>query len=331
MADQTLPFITIIIPVGPNRSCKTVLDSIRNLDYPKEKMEVIIAEGRQPARQRNEAIKIAKGSLLYFFDDDVILKPDIIKRMLGFYKNPEITMVGGPNLTPETDSFLQKCFGYSMSSFFATAQMSSRYKSAGHEREATEKNLICCNVSGQAMVLRNNLFNETLWPCEENELLNRLHSKGYKFIFDPQSIVYHSRRSSLGKFIKQNFGYGRGRVEQLLIQPSTFEFIFLTPPLFVFYLMSLGIGFVSRAFPMSFLLPFSIPFFAYCTINIFVSLWTACAAKKAMAFPLLPSIFFLIHIPYGLGMIYGFFHHFFNHKKPCLDVKLRWIDITKAD
>ncbi len=330
MTDQSLPLITIIIPIGPGRSYKTVMDSIRNLDYPKEKIEVIIAEGRQPARQRNEAIKVAKGSILFFFDDDVILNHDIIKRMLSLYYNPQITMAGGPNLTPETDSFLQKCFGYGMSRFFATAQMSSRYKSSGREREATEKELICCNVSGRATVLRNNLFNETLWPCEENELFNRLQSQGYKLIFDPQSIVFHSRRPSLWKFVKQNFGYGRGRVEQLWIQPSTFEFIFLAPPVFTLYTAGLLTSLVFRWLPSHYAVLFSVPFMAYCAINVSVSLWTAIAVKKPVSFFVLPFIFFFVHIPYGLGMIYSVFHRFFRRKKPCLDVKLNWINMTET-
>ena len=322
------PLVSIIIPIGPGRSYQTVLDSILRLDYPKEKIEVIIAEGKQPARQRNEAIKVAKGAVLFFFDDDVILKPDIINRMLQLYANPAISMVGGPNLTPETDSFLQKCFGYCMSSFFATAQMCSRYKATGQEREATEKNLICCNVSGQAEVLKNNLFNETLWPCEENELFNRLQRKGHKFIFDPHSIVYHSRRPSIRKFTKQNFGYGRGRLEQLWIQPSSFELLFLAPPLFTAYVATLLMYAIFQLLPGPLLFLFSVPLLAYGAINIFVSLWTAIAEKKPKAFALLPFIFLLVHIPYGAGMIYGLFNRFFGKRKPCKAVALNWVDLT---
>ena len=305
------------------------MDSIRRLDYPLEKIEVIVAEGTQPARQRNEAIKVAKGSILFFFDDDVVIDPNIIKRMLQFYDDPAITMVGGPNLTPATDSFLQKCFGYCMSSFFATAQMSSRYKSCGHERTGTEKNLICCNVSGRAAIVRDNLFNETLWPCEENELFNRLQQKGHTLIFDPHSIVYHTRRHSLLKFAKQNFGYGRGRVEQLLIQPSTFEPLFLAPPLFTLYSLSLLIVPLFQQLWGRYLVFYSIPMMVYLFITLLLSLWTAISEKKVKAFFVLPFIYFLVHIPYGLGMMYGLFHRMWSKSKPCREVKLTWIDLAK--
>jgi succinoglycan biosynthesis protein ExoA len=329
MNDQSFPFVSIIIPIGPGRSYSTVLNSIHLLDYPLDKIELIVAEGKQPARQRNEAIKVAKGSILFFFDDDVVINPDIIKRMLQFYNNPAITMVGGPNLTPETDSFLQKCFGYCMSSFFATAQMSSRYKSTGQERPGTEKNLICCNVSGRAAIMRDNLFNETLWPCEENELFNRLQQKGHTFIFDPHAIVYHSRRPSIRKFARQNFGYGRGRVEQILIQPSTFGPLFLAPPLFALYSLSLLIAPLIPPNQGRYMIFYSIPMMAYLMITLLLSIGTAISEKKAKVVLVLPFIFFLVHIPYGMGMIYGLFHRIWGKSKPCMEVKLNWIDCAK--
>jgi succinoglycan biosynthesis protein ExoA len=328
MTDDALPLITIIIPIGPGYSFSTVLDSIKKVDYPMDKIEIIVAEGKQPAKQRNEAIAVARGSILFFFDDDVILKPDIIKRMLAFYKNPEIFVVGGPNLTPDTDSFLQKCFGYVMSSFFATAQMSTRYKSAGREREATEKNLILCNLSGKADCFKENLFNETLYPAEENELFNRLQSKGCKFIYDPHSIVYHSRRPSLWKFAKQNFGYGRGRIEQLWLQPITFDPLFLTPMIFTFYLGALFYCLSVKSFPSGVTLIFSIPFLFYCGIDVAISFFTAISQRVIKSIFLVPFLFPLVHVSYGIGMIYGFFGCLFGKKKPPVKVELKHIDVS---
>ncbi len=294
-------------------------------------MEIIVAEGKQPAKQRNEAIAIARGSILFFFDDDVILKPDIIKRMLHFYKDSGISIVGGPNLTPDTDSFLQKCFGYVMSSFFATAQMSTRYKSSGHEREATEKNLILCNLSGKADCFKQNPFNETLWPAEENELFNRLHSKGFKFIYDPQSIVYHSRRPSIWKFAKQNFGYGRGRIEQIWLQPSTFEPLFLIPMFFTLYAGILPFClFMHRMSPQSVFFCCG-PLLLYCAIDIAISLWTAVTKRSLKSFLYIPFLFPLVHIPYGLGMLYGFIRCCIGKKMPSMNVVLKRIDLTKHD
>jgi succinoglycan biosynthesis protein ExoA len=327
MNDQSLPLITIIIPIGPGYSCDTVLNSIKHVDYPFDKIEIIVAEGKQPAKQRNEAIAMARGSILFFFDDDVILKPDIIKRMLAFYQNQEISIVGGPNLTPDSDSFLQKCFGFVMSNFFATAQMSTRYKSTGRQREATEKNLIRCNLSGKADCFKQNPFNETLWPAEENELFNRLHMKGFKFIYDPQSIVYHSRRPSIRKFAKQNFGYGRGRIEQIWLQPSTFELLFFTPLFFTLYMGLLACCLLTRCLSPALSLVFSLPLLFYCAVDLGVSFRTAIVEKKITTVLLIPFLFPLVHIPYGIGMLYGFFRCLFGKKKPSMKVVLKNIDL----
>jgi succinoglycan biosynthesis protein ExoA len=331
MSDQSLPFITIIIPIGPGYSCETVLHSIKRVDYPLEKIEIIVAEGKQPARQRNAAIAVARGTILFFFDDDVILKPDIIRRMLGFYDDARISIVGGPNLTPDSDSFLQKCFGHVMSSFFATAQMSTRYKPSGHEREATEKNLILCNISGRADCLKQNPFNETLYPAEENELFNRLHSKGFRLIYDPHSIVYHSRRPSIRKFAKQNFGYGRGRAEQMWLQPSTFDPLFLTPLMFTLYAAALGTGLLMRWIPSSVVLPALLPMIAYCVIAAAVSLGTALAQRSLRTFFTMPLLFPFVHLPYGAGMLYGFLRSCAGKKTHSRKVELKRIDIIKRD
>ncbi len=38
----------------------------------------------------------------------------------------------------------------------------------------------------------------------------RLTWKGYKIIFDPYAIVYHKHRTTLYRYLKQNFKYGYG-------------------------------------------------------------------------------------------------------------------------
>lgn len=299
---ENIPQVTVIIPILPRKNANITIESLKIANYLQEKIEVIVVEGRQPAKQRNAAIKLAKGEFIFFFDDDVTVHPNIFNQMLKSY-NGDVAVVGGPNLTPETDSLLQKCFGFAMMSYLGAATMSKRYKTVGKEaREATEKDLILCNLSGRRDVLINNLFMENLYPNEENELLNRLISKGYKLIYNPDAVVYHSRRTTIKSFIKQNFNYGRGRAKQILVQPFSFEPLFLIPTLFVFYLFSLLI--VTNSL-------YSIPLILYLLMCFVFSLKIAVKRKNVRILLLLPWIFPLIHIPYGLGFIYGFIRNLF--------------------
>lgn len=323
MNQNELPIISIIVPYGKGRSYETVLESIRRMDYPREKMELLVIEGRMPARQRNAGIRAARGEFIFFFDDDVTHNPDIIKRMLKFYEDPEVAIVGGPNLTPPADTFLQKCFGYAMCSYFATASMCARYKPVGTARKASEKELILCNLSGRTDVLRKHLLDERLYPAEENEWFNRIRDAGYTLIYDPESISFHSRRPTVSKFIKQNFGYGRGRTEMFLIQPKAFELIFLVPPLFVLYLCALAGALLLPFVPVAVKAVAAIPFALYCLLDILASIIEGVREKNLRSIAVLPFIFPMAQVPYGTGMFWGLAKKLKGWKTPDVPVEVK--------
>lgn len=299
--------ITIIIPIGPNKNAESIISSLRELDYPKEDIEILIVKGLQPAKQRNEAIKKSNGDIIFFFDDDVIVESDIIKKMLKHYENNSVAVVGGPNLTPESNSFIQKCFGYVMESYFGTSYTCSRFKATGKAREANETDLILCNLSVRKSILeKEGSFIENLYPNEENELLSRLQAKGYKLIYDPTAIVYHNRRSSIKAFAKQNFNYGRGRMEQILIQSYSFKTLFVIPTIFALYLISIPI--VQNKF-------YLIPLLLYILFSLIAAVKISWAKRNPKLLIVLPWMFFLVHVPYGLGFIYGLFSSMSSAKR----------------
>ena len=298
--------ISIIIPCAPGKYPDLVLHSLQQLNYPKDKMQVIVVEGKQPARQRNEAIKRATGEIVFFFDDDVTVEKDIVNKMLEHYYNGSVAVVGGPNLTPETDSHLQKCFGYIMASSLASYKMGTRYKQSGESREADEKELILCNLSSRRSVLdKEGAFVENLWPNEENELFNRLHGRGYSLIYDPDAVVYHSRRPSVASFVKQLFGYGRGRAEQTLIQPSSLRPVFLIPSVFLLYLISIPLVILLLHLSLRLSLIYSAPLFFYIACCLIGALKIAYQERDARSVLYLPWMFAMTHLPYGSGFLYG--------------------------
>ena len=323
MPSARFPFISIVVPYGAGRGYQTVLQSIRLMDYPRDRMELIVIEGQLPARQRNMGIAKAKGEFIFFFDDDVTHYPDIIKRMLKFYDDPAVAIVGGPNLTPPSDSFLQKCFGCVMSSYFATASMSARYKPKGGIRTTNEKELILCNLSGRAAVLKEHQLNEHLYPAEENEWFNRIRNAGYKLIYDPESISFHSRRPTIIKFIKQNFGYGRGRMEMFLIQPSAFELLFLVPSFFALYLLSLPCVLHVPSLALDFKAAVLVPGLLYCFFDVAASIIAGIKGRNFPAIAVLPFLFPLAHIPYGFGMIWGLFKRLHGWRKTDVPITIR--------
>lgn len=288
------PQISIIVPVAPGGSVEMLLESLRKVDYPRDKIEVIVAEGRKPAHQRNLAANHAKGEYIFFFDDDVALDGRVVKELLkGFDSGADL--VGGPNLTPPADSLVQQAHGAAMASFFGAAKMRMRYAAEGEMRDATETDLILCNLAVKKDVFVGaGGFNEELYPNEENVLFNQLRAGGKRLVYNPKAVVYHSRRDTVLKIAKQVFHYGRGRREQTSIDPKSFQPMFLVPSIFLIYLVSLA--FYRPAWYLGLLL-------IYLVLDLLFS--ARGMVRKPAHILVLPWMFPLIHISYGAGFLLG--------------------------
>lgn len=187
------------------------VESIQDLDYPKDRIEIIIERGTNPSAQRNRGIRRAKGEFIAFVDSDVTLKRDWLNVAMSAFGSPEVALVGGPNLTPPSDSYLSHCFGHAMSSYFGTATMSYRYSVKGKSKEVSEQYLILSNMCCRMSIFEEiGYFNERLFPNEENEFMHRVNVAGYKNVYLPDLVTYHPRKRDFGGFIRQFGGYGSG-------------------------------------------------------------------------------------------------------------------------
>ena len=305
---EKLPLVSIIIPVKAGGYVKA-LDAVKLLDYPRDRVEVFIAEGSQPSKQRNEAAKQANGEILYFLDDDSCPHTDILRRLAGHFAKSDVAVVGGPSIAPDSDSFIQHCFSDIFTSLFGGGGVRNRYRKAGLARETTEKELILCNLAFRAgLFMEMGGLNERLYPNEENELMARLHHKACKLIYDPEIFVFRSHRKSLYAFIKQNLNYGRGRMEQTMLYPKSFSFIHMVPLLFWFYLF--GFFFISSGI-------YSIPLGFYLAASFFFSLvanWNKqiSFALKLKRIVLVSFLFPALHLSYGAGLLTGIKRPFFG-------------------
>ena len=306
MKYKKLPHVSFIIPCRPNIEPSIALNSIKVVDYPHDRIEVIIEKGRNPPAQRNRGIKKAKGEIIAFVDDDCDIKSNWLLRATGYFKDDAVGIVGGPNLTPENDSLFAHCVGYALSSYFGTAKMSYRYRynPRGKARICSEESIILCNMLCKKEVFDNGIyFNEALFPNEENEFILRVNKLGYKAIYAPDVQVYHPRKKDFAGFAKQlmNYGYGRGR--QIRIQPDSFKPTHILPSLFTFALLALPISFILNLPVLNQLLISC--FFVYLCIAVSIGAITAVKKKDPRIAFILPFIFIVLHISYGLGFIKG--------------------------
>ena len=234
---DALPSVTVIIPTRPGQSDVLAVEAARALKYPAGKLDIIVARGRQPAVQRNAALKEATGEIIYFLDDDAKALPDNLDRAVEHFRNPSVAMVGGPNLCPADAPRIEQIFAAALTSWFAFLSSRARYDRVGLTRETTEKELILCNLlARRSVVLEAGGFDESLYPNEENALMDDIQKKGGKLLYDPDLFVYRRPRPTLKAFCRMLLNYGRGRAEQFRRHPTVGSAPNFIPPLFCVYL-----------------------------------------------------------------------------------------------
>jgi hypothetical protein len=237
MEDFKVTF-SIIIPVKPGRHV-AALAALRGLEFPQAAFEILVAEGCRPSVQRNRAAAQAAGTLLYFLDDDSLVDRHILTRIAAAMNDPAVAVIGGPSVTPSSDSTFQRTIGYMLQTFLGGGGVRNRYRSIGVRRITNERELILCNLCFRRdLFLAHGGLDERLYPNEENELLDRLQSAGHSFMHDPQMAIVRSQRPTVRSFVRQMYGYGVGRGEQTRIG-GRLQIDSLIPPLFLIYLVSL--------------------------------------------------------------------------------------------
>src|SRR5437867_6558881 len=117
--NEKLPSVTVLIAARPEQAEIKAVRASRALDYPPEKLEIIVARGKQPSAQRNAAIKAARGEIIYFLDDDSVAQPDNLRRAVAHFADPKVKMVGGPNVCPPDAPPLEQVFAVVLSSWLA--------------------------------------------------------------------------------------------------------------------------------------------------------------------------------------------------------------------
>jgi succinoglycan biosynthesis protein ExoA len=303
--NELLPSVTIIIPTRPGQADIPALAAARALDYPRERLEIIIARGKQPAVQRNAALKEAAGEIIYFLDDDARPPAANLRRGTTLFQKPEVGMVGGPNLCPADAPWLEQVFSVVLSSWLAFGPSRARYDRVGSLRASSEKELILCNLMARKKdLVELGGFDESLYPNEENALMDELQKRGSKLIYDPDFVVDRRPRATMKAFIKMLFNYGRGRAEQFRLHPTPGSILNFVPPLFCFYLI------LAPFFGLLGLVPLA--FYGTAVLGqTLASMTHKGFARGLCAMPLIV----LTHITYGLGFWRGLFTKMNQGKK----------------
>jgi hypothetical protein len=299
--NENVPSVTVVIAARPSQAEIKAVVASRALDYPTDKLEILVARGRQPSAQRNAALKAAHGDIIYFLDDDSVPEPGNLRRGVSHFKDPKVQMAGGPNLCPLDAPLLEQVFALVLASWVAFGPSRARYAAIGQVRETSEKELILCNqLARRQSMLDLGGFNEALYPNEENALMDELQKQGGKLIYDPQFLVRRRPRRNLKAFARMLMTYGRGRAEQFRLHPTPGSGLNFVPPLFCLYLLALPFMLALTSIGKVYLVPLA--FYVLAVLAQAVVLAVGGQVLQSLAaIPLMV----LTHILYGLGFWRG--------------------------
>jgi len=305
---------SFVIPVALYRDAE-VLESLKNLDYPKKEYEVIIERGENPSRNRNKGAEKAKGEIIIFLDDDAKIEKNFLKKAEKFFEDYGVDVVGGPQLTPKDDKRFAKISGYVLTSIFGGFSIRNRYKRGRIDLDADERKISSANLLCKREVLQKIKFNPKLWPGEDPDFINRCKENGFIVAYSPDIFVYHRRRANLSGFVRQIFSYGKTRPAIRTERKRKINFFFLVPSFFLIYILMLilmNFFVVSKSLTgsivgihQSVLVLFYSPFILYVLLNLLFSLFISLKEKDLLGLLVLPFLFFMLHISYGLGLIIG--------------------------
>lgn len=298
--------ISVVIPVAPGRGAE-IVDSLKDGEF--KDYLVIVKEGLNPSRNRNLGIAEAKGEIVAILDDDAYAEQHLLERAWEFFKeNPDVDIVGGPQLSPPGESWFARVSGYAIASFFGSFSMSKRYGSGRLELDAGENSLTSANL----FIRRKSLvklkragvgsyFDERLFPGEDPELFSRACRSGLRLAYNPELIIYHKRRDTLYTFLKQFYLYGKVRLLKERIAGTFVPLVNVIPSLFFLYFLAFLGG-------VWFYWWFAVPVLAYFVIAFVFGFYESCRRQDVSALFVLPFIYFLMHMSYGIGFICGIWH-----------------------
>jgi len=182
--------------------------STENYKYP---LKIIPTGEVSPAVKRDIGSKHARGEFLAFIDDDAYPNPDWLDVAYEIFSSRQkISAIGGPAITPSSDPLWAKVSGAIFLSRFSGG-VPERYWPVPPEKFVDDwpsvnfivRKKVFDEVGG---------FNSEYWPGEDTYFCREIIKRGGKILYSPKLIVWHHRRATFRKHLKQigNYALHRG-------------------------------------------------------------------------------------------------------------------------
>ena len=282
------------------------MERFKNTDYGFRNLAIVQCAKKNQAFSWNAALMTATGDVIIRVDAHARIPRNFVSRNVYNLNQGENVVGGGrPNITSDVSSWKltllaaeDSLFGSSVASYRRPPTQKEYLDSlfyAAYRREVIQK------VGG---------FNENLGRTEDNEFHYRIRKAGYKLCCCPDIISYQHSRNNLKDLIRQKYSNGRWIGLTLSECPGCLSYFHFAPFAFVMMIILCSIIAV-LGFPIL-LYTLLIVYGMFDIVNA-----VGCFTMKNLQpqFALLPIIFPILHVSYGVGTIVGLIQIPFWQKK----------------
>jgi succinoglycan biosynthesis protein ExoA len=322
--------VSVIVPCyNEQATIRQLLDAIYNQTYPKNEVEVVIADGLSTDQTRtliteyqlkhpdleiriidnlhraipsglNRAIEAAKGTFIVRMDAHSIPNCDYIQNCIkGLEEGLGDTIGGIWNIQPGASTWVAKAIAIAASHPLGAGD--AYYRIGGI---AQEVDTVPFGAFHRELIDKIGMFDETLLTNEDYEFNARLRQSGGRVWLDPRISSIYYARPTLNELAKQYWRYGYWKAQMLRKHPKTLRWRQILPPLFVVAL--LGFGILSFAWNLArWLLAFIVLLYTIVIFGIGIQMSLQHSSPSlAIGVPLAIAT---IHFSWGTAFLWGLF------------------------
>jgi succinoglycan biosynthesis protein ExoA len=233
-----LPFVTLAMPCyNEEPYIESCIRSVWAQDYPRDKMEILVADGmsmdatreilarlaeqdpritvldnpeRLQAAGLNAIVRRARGEIIIRVDVHAEYRNDFVRSCVEVLERTGADNAGGA-ARPRAKSFFQRALAAALESPLAVG--GSKYRSAENEGYVES---VWPGAFRRAVFERVGLFDPRAVTNEDAEINQRILASGGKVYLSRDIVVHYYPRESFEALARQYFKYGMGRARTLL-------------------------------------------------------------------------------------------------------------------
>ena len=324
---QSLPFITIVMPVrNEENHIKKALTSLLNQDYPRDRFEIIVADGMSSDQTRdivadfskehpnvilldnpkqissagrNVGFRQGQGDAFMVVDGHCYIPTDQLLHNIvtSLEKSGAECLCRPQPLDPPGINQFQKAVALARASWFGHGGSSLIFS----EAEGYVSPVSHGAIYRKEVFEKVGYVDEFFDACEDVEFNFRVEEAGIKTYMSPSLTIKYYPRETLSALFRQMKRYGIGRLRLIEKHPGAFNINTLLPSAFMGGLILAPL--LSLLAPI-FCLAFGILYGLYFLVSLFTSIGIAYKHGFSYLRHLIP-VFFTIHAGLGWGFLTG--------------------------